>query len=471
MPLIARHLALLLLVAFSVAVVRPPAILAGVERVRFPLAAAAEGDPSQIVGQAFNLLMDRFVVPPSSADILNGGWDGALTSLREKGAQDLPEERPAFAGERERDFTAFTDRYPELAQAAEDKLDQTELDRAIIRGMAASFEEGHTYYLNPQEFAQAQQQLRNDVRYGGIGARFNSELVVTQVFEDSPAEASGIRPGDQLVAVDGSSVEGKTPAEASQQVRGEPGTPVVLTVRRGGASETVSITVIRAQIRVAWLSSRVIEDGIGYLQLTTFPGPEALGDFRQAMARFDTAGIRALVIDVRGNGGGSVDTGIEIASRFIRQGPLFQRVDRRGGERTVSTYGQYWERDLPIAVLVDGGSGSMSEILASALQENGVAQVIGTRTSGNVAGTNFHPLADGSGLAVTSLLIKSGQGKDLNGVGLEPDRNVPLDPQALRDGRDTQLEAALDYVRHEAAVHVAATATITFPDQCDLLAA
>ena len=144
-------------------------------------------------------------------------------------------------------------------------------------------------------------------------------------------------------------------------------------------------------------------------------------------------------------------TGEEIASRLMPEAkPIYQQVDRRG-ERTVSTWGDYWNRDIPIAILTNGGSGSMSEILAAALQENGFARVIGTKTAGAVAAGVPVPLADGSGLLVTVQMINTPNGKVINEVGLEPDQVVELDPVQFRAGKDTQLDAALTYVREQAA--------------------
>ena len=447
-----RPLMFLLLLALTIAAVQPMATLADPVHAPSSSPMAAQAQPGRIVSQAFDLLMDRFVIPPDSSDVLNGGWKAGLTALREKGVQDLPSEDLGLTNDREADWRRFAERYGELARAAEGKLEQGELDRAIVAGMAAAMDEGHTYYMTPEAFRNAQEMIRNSVRYAGVGARFNRELIVIEVFEGSPAEAGGLRRGDQLIAVEGQSVEGQTPAEASARARGDPCTPVELTVRRAHTREPVKFNMTRTELRVDWLSYRVLDGGIGYLQIRNFPTPDALGSFRAAMDRFDEADIRALVIDVRGNGGGSVDTGIHVASRFIPQRqPLFQRIDRQGGQRTITAWGDYWGRDVPIAVLVDGASGSMSEILAAALQENGIAPVFGVKTSGAVAGTNYHPLADGSALAVTSLLINSGQGKVLNKVGLEPDQVVELDVAGLRAGRDNQLEAALGYVRQEVA--------------------
>ena len=264
-------------------------------------------------------------------------------------------------------------------------------------------------------------------------------------------QAAGLKPGDQLIAVNGENIEGLTPAETSTRVRGEPGTTVTLTLRRNGVADPLVKTMTRATIAIDWMRARILEGGIGYLQIRQFAIPDALPLFNKAMDQFAAANIRALIIDVRSNPGGSVATGEEIASRLMPdERPIYQQVDRRG-ERTVYTWGDYWKRDIPIAVLTNGGSGSMSEILAAALQENGLAKVIGTKTAGAVAAAIPSPLADGSGLLVTVQMINTPSGRVLNEVGLEPDMVVELDPDLFRIGRDTQLEAALGYVRDEIA--------------------
>jgi carboxyl-terminal processing protease len=411
--------------------------------------------PGPIVRQAFDLLMDRFVIPPKSGDVLNGGLDGAHHFLESKLVADPLAERPPFTGDRREDWRLFLPAYAQMAGALGDKAQREELDRAMVDGMARSFNEAHTYYMPPEIFSQQMAELQNRSRYAGVGIQMSQDLIVTDVFEGSPAEGAGVMPGDQLIAVNGESIEGMTSAETSTRVRGEPGTPVTLTLRRGGVAEPLVKTITRATISIEWLRAKILDGGIGYLHIRTFAVPDALPLFNEAMDRFAKENIRALVIDLRGNAGGSVATGEEIASRLMPDArPIYQQVDRRG-ERTVSTFGDYWDRDIPIAVLTNGASGSMSEILAAALQENGFARVIGTKTAGAVAAGVPVPLADGSGLLVTVQMINTPKGRVLNEVGLEPDQVVELDAALFRTGKDTQLEAALAYVREQVAARAA----------------
>ena len=458
MPRILRAFTFLLLTTtLAVAAAQPAAGLARADAPWLPLesiahAAPAQVQPGPIVRQSFDLLMDRFVVPPESGTVLNGGLDGAEEYLQAKGIGHALLERPAWTNRRNADWPLFLEAYDTIAQKAGDAVPRADLDRAVVAGMAESFKEGHTYYLPPELLREAQAQLTNQYRYAGIGVSMNRELIVTEVFEGSPAEVGGVQVGDQLVAVEGESVEGLTTAETSTKVRGEPGTQVTISVRRAGSATPVSLTLTRAQISMEWVRARVLDGNVGYLRIRTFPGPEALPLFRRAMDRLSAAKVNALIIDVRGNGGGAVVTGEEVVSQFLPDGtPIYQQIDRRERGRTGVAWGGKWDRDVPIAVLTDGGSGSMSEILAAALQENGVAKVFGVKTAGVVAGTAFHPLSDGSGLSVTFLIIKSGQGRILNDVGLQPDQVVELDAEQLRQGHDNQLEAALAYVRDEMA--------------------
>src|SRR5262249_21128655 len=151
-------------------------------------------------------------------------------------------------------------------------------------------------------------------------------------------------------------------------------------------------------------------------------------------------------LDLRGNTGGRIDVGLKVVSRFIKDDVVFQQLDRSGRERVVRTIGGYWAHSVPITVLVDGGTASMGEITASALQEAGAARVVGTRTSGNVAGARLFPLSNGGGMQVTVLQIASGRGATLNDVGVVPDEAVEMQDDRLLDGVDVQLEAGLRYL-------------------------
>ncbi|MCC7369715.1 MAG: PDZ domain-containing protein [Chloroflexi bacterium] len=458
MPRVFRLLAFLFLVTLGLPAVQPAvarasavSALAAVEHASQAttpdLAQQGGAQPGPIVRQAYDLLLDRFVIPTKPGDILNGALNGAHFYLESKQVADPLAERPAFTGNRSEDWRLFLPAYAKMKAALGDKGPVEILDRAMVDGMARSFDEPHTYYLPPEIYRQQMAELQNRNRYSGVGIQMTQDLVITDVFEGSPAEAAGLMPGDQLVAVNGESIEGLTSADTSTRVRGENGTQVTLTVRRGSVAEPITKTMTRATISYDWIRAKILDGNIGYLQIRTFAVQDALPLFNQAMEKFAAADVRALIIDVRGNTGGVVATGEEILSRIMPQSkPIYRQVDRRG-ERTVSTWGDYWNRDIPIAVLTNGNSGSMSEIMAAALQENGFARIIGTKTAGAVAAAVPVEMVDGSGLFVTVQIINTPNGRVINKVGLEPDDVVELDPAQFRAGKDTQLEAGLAYVR------------------------
>jgi carboxyl-terminal processing protease len=407
--------------------------------------------PGPMVQQAFGLLMDNFVTPPDSGNVLNGGLDSAHFYLEKQFVADPLAQRPSFTGERRADWQLFLPAYARMVQALGDKGSRVQLDQTIVDGMAKSFKEQHTYYMTPDEFSQLQDDLQNNNRLSGIGVSFGQDFVITDVFEDTPAEKAGLMPGDRVIAVNGVSTDGIPVTEVSTKIRGDAGTNVTLTLQRDGVAAPIEKTLTRAIISIQWVRAKILDSGIGYLRIQTFAGPDALPIFNQAMQKFIDADVRALVIDVRNNTGGVVVTGEEIASRLIPDDrPLFRQIDRRLGEHTVTSWGEYWNRDIPMAILTNENSASMSEILASALQENGIARVIGTKTAGAVAAGVPYSLVDGSGLLVTVQTITSGQGKVLNEVGLDPDDVVPLDLDQLRQGKDNQLDAALNYVKQQA---------------------
>lgn len=404
-----------------------------------PLTVRAQAAPGPFVKQAFDLLMDRFVIPPASSDLLSAAWDGGVAHVNETTGNEPPVTPPAFSGKRGADWNAFFAGYPALAGALGPAADFHALDYAMVAAMARSLNSTHTF-ISPSapQFGQP---------YVGIGVTMSPDLTVTDVFPGAPAEAAGLRLGDRILAVDGVSMEGLRAAEASAHIRGAAGSDLQISVRRGAQAEPISLTITRAEVVVPWVTAQVLDGGIGYLRIRSFPRPEALGEFDAAVAELEGADIKGLVIDVRGNDGGFYETSNKVISRFLPQGPIYQRTTRQGQTTTVNADGSAWSRDIPIALLVNEGTGSGGELLPSALRENGAGYLIGTHTRGSLAGGSFFPLDDGSNLTIAVQAFRSGKGQEIEHVGLEPDLSVELDPAALAEGQDTQLEAALTYLK------------------------
>lgn len=403
-----------------------------------------------IVRQAFDLLLDNFVVPPSPGPLVTAAAGELGKRLAERHPGEWP--GPVLAADVGRDqawssFALWLDR---VAGRLASKLERAALDEAAVRALAAAVSEHHTRYLDPRQNNEHQAWRRGDVRYDGIGARLRRpSTVVLEVFDNSPAARAGLRTGDRIVAVNGESVVEGTSEQAISKIRGPLGTTVEVVVERRGAPGPLRLTIQRAEITLPFVRWDILPrpDGarIGYLQIRGFPEPSVDERVAQALADLDRRTVDGLIIDLRGNSGGRIDVGTKVASRFVHDAVLFQQSDRAGRERQIrAVAGIYWERSVPIVSLVDGGTASMGEILSSALQETGVARIVGTPTAGSVAGARLFPLANGGALQITVLSISSGRGAPLNDAGVQPDVLIDLSDDDLLSGVDAQLEAAID---------------------------
>jgi carboxyl-terminal processing protease len=391
------------------------------------------------------LFVDRL----PSTDLLQPALDAVLPTPNDSDnlTASAAAQPPADGGSGWPEFAA---RYCSAwAQSAQDP--STDMSYSAIRAMTRSVNEAHTRFLTPQMYRDHQAWAAGDVHYDGIGARLHGNpLGVQYVFPGGPAEAAGLLFGDDIVAIDGEPVTDLPAAEAVGLVRGETGTTVRLTVRRPGVAAAWDVDVARASVKLPVIESRSIGE-VAYVHLQGFPTTDLPGEMRQSLLNFERSGARALVLDLRGNAGGRLDVGTEIASFFLPQEtPVYQQTTRRGQIGTRVTSGErIWSR--PMVVLVDEVTASMGEILAAALQEEKAATIVGSPTAGSVAGSIVVPLMDGSALQVTTLRITSGKGTPLNSIGVVPDVTVETTVADAQAGRDTVLDAGLGLLRSKLA--------------------
>jgi carboxyl-terminal processing protease len=399
--------------------------------------------------QAYDLLLDNFVAPPPPSSLLAMAATevGKKASDRKAVAWSAP--TIADDASREEAWAAFDTWLDSVAVLLAPVVDRATLDEMAIKALAAAVSEHHTRYLDPRQNEEHQAWRRGEVRYEGIGARLRRpSTVVLEVFDNSPASRAGLKTGDRIIAVDGQSVANETSEGTIGKIRGPLGSTVEVVVERRGSPAPLTFSLQRAEIKLPFVRWDVLQRAngskIGYLQIRGFPEPSVDDRVGQALADMDTQGIDGLILDLRGNSGGRIDVGMSVASRFVREGVIFQQVDRSGRERMVRPAGgQYWERSTPMVTLVDGGTASMGEILSSALQEAGVARVVGTTTAGSVAGARLFPLTNGGALQITVLTITSGRGSVLNDIGVKPDVAVDLSDDDLLRGLDAQLETGI----------------------------
>jgi carboxyl-terminal processing protease len=271
------------------------------------------------------------------------------------------------------------------------------------------------------------------------------QAVVQEVFPDSPAARAGLQPGDTLVAVNGQLTGDLKLDEVVKLVRGPEGAPLVLGVRRASSDRVEAITLTRAQITAPVVSARRLPENVGYVRLRGFTDA-VVSQVEIAIRRQQQDGVQGLVLDLRGNPGGRIVVGEQLLADFVPNGPIYQTVDRQGRRDVHQVRNARSLVMVPLVVLVDNGTASMGEIFAAAVQERRVGRVVGETTAGAVAASRILPLSDGSALQFSIEQVYSGTGARLDRVGVRPDEEVALDLDALRQGRDTQLERAVSAV-------------------------
>lgn len=310
-----------------------------------------------------------------------------------------------------------------------------------IREMLALLDDPYTRFMDPQEFRNMQIDTSGELT--GVGIQItqeeeSDEIVVVAPIEDTPAFEAGLRSQDVIKAIDGESTDGMNLNDAVSRIRGRVGSDVTLTIDREG--ETIDFTLTRARIEIHPVRASIKdspEGTIGYIRLTQFSG-NAAQEMRDAIEELESQDVTGYILDLRSNPGGLFNASTEIARMWMDDGTIVSTVNRRGvtDEETASSRAL---TDKPLVVLVDGGSASASEILSGALQDNGRAKLVGTKTFGKGLVQSVRSLPDGSGVAITISKYLTPSGRDINKQGIEPDIIVELsdeDREFLSDDRE-----------------------------------
>lgn len=323
---------------------------------------------------------------------------------------------------------------------------------AAIRGVVALLDDPNTSFLTPEEAAFFRSNL--DGSFEGIGARvaWDEEadtVLITEPFENQPAWKAGLRRNDLILAVDGESLVGTDVSEAVRRIRGPKGTDILLTVQRSDDAP-FDVTVTRDLIAIPTIVTDSLgEDSkIAYVKLNAFnenSGTLVREAVRNALAREP----RALIFDLRGNSGGLLREAVQVASIFLQDEVVLLERFSDGRMETYRTEGRAVTTDLPMVVLVNEGSASASEIVASALQDAGRAPLIGTTTYGKGSVQLPHNLSNASIMRVTIARWFSPKDRTIDGVGLTPDVTVPISDEEYNAGSDPQLDAALEFLKEK----------------------
>ncbi len=352
----------------------------------------------------------------------------------------------ATPGDLQQLFTPFWETWTLVhEQYVDQPVDDVALMRGAIRGMLEALGDDHTSFMDPQEFEDANMAMSGN--YEGIGAYVDTTgdyLTIISPIKGSPAEAAGLRAGDKIIAIDGEDMDGINPELARRRVLGPAGTTVVLTIQREGENEPLDVPITRAKITISSVEYEMKGD-IAYIQLNTF-GDTTSQELRDALKELMAQNPKALILDLRNNGGGYLRTSVEVLSQFIKKGEVALYEQYGDGKRdTFTTLGGGLATDIPMVVLINEGSASASEIVAGALQDYGRATLVGVKSYGKGSVQNWLPLNGNEGaVRITIAKWLTPKERTIHKVGLEPDVLAEMTQEDLDAERDPQLEKALE---------------------------
>lgn len=336
-----------------------------------------------------------------------------------------------------------------------EKVDKNTMAEGIYKGLLQSLDDPYSVYYTKEEYT-ALMESSSGVYYG-IGATVSSDvktgvLSIVKPFVGGPAYEAGLLPGDVLYKVNEEEVTGKDITEVVGKIKGEEGTTVNVTIVREGEAEPIEFTITRRKVEVPTIEYEMLDNKIGYIAISEFDEVTA-EQFRQALADLEKQGQKGLVIDIRNNPGGLLDTVVDMLDRMLPNGLIVYTEDKYGNRDEYKSDGKE-EFNKPLAVLINGNSASASEIFAGAIQDYEKGTIVGTTSFGKGIVQSILPLTDGTAIKVTVSKYYTPKGRNIHKIGISPDVTVELD-DALRKKvviekkEDNQLQKAISILNKE----------------------
>lgn len=337
-----------------------------------------------------------------------------------------------------------------------EEAEQETLYDGIYHGMLWSLGDPYSCYYSPEEYAALMEEIEGT--YCGIGALVSQNastkvITIVRPFVDGPAYKAGMLPGDILTKIDGEDVSSWDIDLAVKHMKGEQGTVVEVEVWRSSIGEYVDLTITRDVVKVETVTYQMLEDSIGYIYIMQFDDKEVTTKpFEQALMSLKEQGMKGLVVDIRDNGGGLLTTVCDMLDLFLEEDDLIvYTVDKyENKEEIFAKKGSIGE--IPMVILVNGYSASASEIFSGALQDYGLAKIVGTQSFGKGIVQSVIPLDDGSAIKLTVSTYYTPAGRNIHGTGITPDVVVELDEELRQKpvvalSEDNQVQRAIEEVK------------------------
>jgi len=316
-----------------------------------------------------------------------------------------------------------------------------------IQGLAGSYKDPYTVFFPPAESKSFQEDISGNFEGVGMEIGFkDNKLIVVAPIKNSPADRAGVKTGDAILSINGTSTADIAVDKAVKLIRGPKGTIVTIVFLPIGSSKTVEKAIVRDVIDIPTIDTSVKPGGVFVIRLYSFTS-QSHNLFRQALREFVLSGHHKLILDMRGNPGGYLDSAWDMASWFLPPGAIVINEDF-GGKQDIKSYRSkgydIFNSNLKMIILVDGGSASAAEILAGALSEHGVAELVGTKTFGKGSVQELVPITSETSLKVTVAHWLTPHGQNLSKNGLVPDYEIPLTDKDIQAKQDPQMDKALE---------------------------
>jgi carboxyl-terminal processing protease len=330
-------------------------------------------------------------------------------------------------------------------QYVDQPVNDETLLRGALRGMLDSLGDPHTSYMDPEQNQQANATLQGD--YEGIGAYVDSSgsyLKIIAPMPGSPAEKAGLKSGDLIVAVDGKDVTGLDGSLVLQKILGPAGTPVTLTIQRSGLDKSFDVTILRAKILLPSVDGKLLNNSIAYVHIYTF-GDNTLAELKTTLQNLLAQKPTGMILDLRNNGGGYLNTAVDVVSQFIpAEKVVVYEQYGNGSRQTLTTKSGGIAPNIPLIVLVNEGTASASEITAGAIQDYKRGQLVGVTTYGKGSVQSWVALSNNEGaIRVTTAHWLTPNQRLIDKIGLKPDVEVKISQDDINAGRDPQLDKAV----------------------------
>ncbi|HEY8296807.1 MAG TPA: S41 family peptidase [Candidatus Baltobacteraceae bacterium] len=417
-----------------------------------PGAAAAQLPAASSIDlhESYTLLTTTFYSKVDPQKVLDGARTSLDALLSKHGGGTLPALR---ASDTESNVAAISSAVSRAV--AKSHVSDSVATYAAIDGMAKSLGDRYTMFFTPDQLKQFNDAL-DPQKISGIGVLIQAAESPTgyisayYVVPGTPAERAGVKAGDLFTSIDGKSTKGMKSEDATKVLRGKPGTNVSIAVERDGKALSAPITITRADVQPPTVIYKMLANNIGYIWVLAF-GQQTTDEFNLALNRLQAGGSKAYVLDLRNDGGGYVNTALDISARFINNDPIVSVLE--GGKTTTIESDNTAIARKPMTVLVNRYTASASEITAGALQDDGIAQLVGEKTFGKGVVQTLTPLPDGAGIKITTARYFTPKNRDINLKGIPPDVAVTENKNARlgEPAYDAQLQAAIDLLQKQIA--------------------